>query len=118
MLSKAAGADAHAALIVGLNSDASVKRLKGAQRPINNFDDRAFTLAGLYAVDAVTGFEDDTPHELIQIIQPDYLIKGGDWKEEDIVGADIVKNRGGKINIIPYINGYSTSEVIKKIQSL
>ncbi|MBC8046202.1 MAG: D-glycero-beta-D-manno-heptose 1-phosphate adenylyltransferase [Fimbriimonadaceae bacterium] len=100
-------------LIVGLNSDASVKRLKGESRPINNFDTRAKVLASLYAVDAVIQFEEDTPIELIKMIQPDVLVKGGDYKEDEIVGADIVKQNGGRIVVIPFLAGYSTTKILE-----
>lgn len=102
----------NAAVIVGLNADESVKRLKGPSRPVNNQNDRAFLLASLYAVTAVTIFEEDTPLELIKAIQPDFLVKGGDYQEDAIVGADIVKSREGKIVIVPYLSQYSTTGLI------
>ena len=105
-------------LIVGLNSDASVSRLKGKERPIVNQLDRSEMLAALEMVDAVIIFEDDTPEELIQLIKPDVLCKGGDWSIENIVGGDFVKSYGGQVVSIPFIQGYSSSSLINKIKSL
>lgn len=105
-------------LIVGLNSDESVRRLKGDQRPINSFEDRVLMLAGLESVDYITGFEDDTPAELIQIIKPDVLVKGGDYTVDNIVGAAFVKSYGGKVEALSFEEGYSTSNIIQKIKSL
>lgn len=102
-------------LIIGLNSDASVKRLKGSNRPVNNEQNRAIVLAALEAVDYIIVFEDDTPYELIKEIQPDILVKGGDWNKDSIVGADIVKAKGGKVISMPYREGLSTTNIIKKI---
>jgi rfaE bifunctional protein nucleotidyltransferase chain/domain len=104
-------------LIVGLNSDSSVKKLKGSGRPLNPERARAEVLAALECVDVVTLFPEDTPFELIKKILPDVLFKGGDWKEEEIVGADIVKANGGSVKVISYVKGYSTTEMIKKITS-
>ncbi len=105
-------------LILGLNSDSSVKKLnKGANRPIQNENDRALILSALQFVEAITIFNEDTPLELIKIIQPDILVKGGDWKENEIVGADIVKTKGGTVAIIPFVEGYSTTNIEKKIKS-
>ena len=103
-------------LVVGLNSDASVKRLKGADRPVQDENARAFVLAGLSTVDAVIIFDEDTPLNLIKAIQPDVLVKGGDWPEDQIVGAEIVKARGGEVLSLPFSEGYSTSELIEKIR--
>jgi rfaE bifunctional protein nucleotidyltransferase chain/domain len=100
---------------VGLNSSTSVKRLKGAHRPINDEMTRQYLLAALEPVDAVVVFEDDTPYHLIKIIQPDILVKGGDWQPELIVGSDIVLLKGGKVISLPYIEGYSTTNLEKKI---
>jgi D-beta-D-heptose 7-phosphate kinase/D-beta-D-heptose 1-phosphate adenosyltransferase len=100
------------ALIVGLNADDSVKRLKGPERPKNTYADRALLLASLYAVDAVIGFEEDTPIKLIQSIKPDILVKGGDYTEDAIAGANEVKQGGGRIVIIPLLAGYSTTNII------
>jgi D-beta-D-heptose 7-phosphate kinase/D-beta-D-heptose 1-phosphate adenosyltransferase len=101
-------------LIVGLNSDASVSRLKGASRPINPQNDRATLLSGLKAVDSVMIFEDDTPFNLIRQLEPDVLIKGGDYTIETIVGADVVLNRGGEVLIAPTLEGRSTTNIISK----
>lgn len=102
-------------LVVGLNSDQSVKRLKGEERPINNEQDRAEVLCALEFVDYVVIFEEDTPYDLISKIQPDVLTKGGDYKEEEIVGADIVKQRGGKVVLVPFVEGKSTTNIFRKI---
>ena len=102
-------------LIVGLNSDASVKRLKGEKRPINNQLARAKVLASLFFVDAVVIFEDDTPEDLIKSVIPDILVKGGDYDFNDIVGADFVMARGGLVEIIPFVEGYSSSDILKKL---
>jgi len=102
-------------LIVGLNSDSSVKRLKGDSRPINNEHDRAIVLAGLASVDYVVIFEEDTPYELIKKIQPDVLVKGGDWAVEYIVGHDIVQKKGGMVKSLLFVDGKSTTDIIKKI---
>ncbi len=96
-------------LIIGLNSDASVKRLKGKDRPKNKEQDRALLLAALQYVDAVVLFEEDTPQQLIELIQPDVLVKGGDYTLDQIVGADIVQAKGGEVHIVPLIKGISTT---------
>ena len=115
-LSKAA--DLGDKLILGLNSDASVKKLdKGANRPIQTENDRALILSSLQLIDALIIFEEDTPYELIKAIQPDVLVKGGDWKEDQIAGADIVKARGGLVATIPFVEGYSTTNIEKKIKN-
>jgi rfaE bifunctional protein nucleotidyltransferase chain/domain len=101
-------------LVVGLNSDASVKRLKGKTRPVNSEKDRAIVLAGLESVSSVVIFEEDTPYELIKLIQPDILVKGGDWKEDSIIGAAIVKAKGGKVISLPFWEGLSTTNIINK----
>ncbi|EQC43431.1 D-glycero-beta-D-manno-heptose 1-phosphate adenylyltransferase [Bacteriovorax sp. Seq25_V] len=103
-------------LVVGVNSDASVKRLKGEDRPINNELDRKFMLENLKAVDFVFVFEEDTPYELIKKIQPDVLVKGGDWKVEDIVGHDIVAMKGGVTKSLRFEDGYSTTGLINQVQ--
>ena len=105
-------------LVLGLNSDSSVKKIKGSARPINKQLDRARVLSALSCVDYLTIFSEDTPLKLIRLIQPDVLVKGGDWQAEKIVGADFVKSRGGKVMAIPYIKGYSTTQQIKKIREL
>lgn len=103
-------------LIVGLNSDASVRKLKGETRPIKNIDNRLAVLAGLESVDMVVVFEEDTPIELITALRPDVLVKGGDYKIEDIVGADFVVAHGGEVKIIEFVEGESSSAIIKKIE--
>jgi rfaE bifunctional protein nucleotidyltransferase chain/domain len=105
-------------LIVGVNSDASVKHIKGPERPINNEEARIMTLASLQMVDYVILFDEDTPIELIKIIHPNILLKGGDWPEDKIVGFDFVKSYNGTVKIIPFIKGFSTSETLKKINTL
>jgi len=105
-------------LILGLNSDESVKRLKGEQRPINKESDRAIILAALECIDAVVIFHEDTPTELIQALTPDILVKGGDYTKEQIVGADYVEQCGGEVVIVPFVKGYSTTETLAKIHSL
>lgn len=104
-------------LIIGLNSAASVSRLKGPHRPINDELTRQHQMAALAFVDAVVSFEQDTPFELIKLIVPDVLVKGGDWKPEQIVGSDIVQAAGGKVLSLPYIEGYSTTSIEQKIKS-
>jgi D-glycero-beta-D-manno-heptose 1-phosphate adenylyltransferase len=105
-------------LIVGVNSDASVKRLKGTSRPVNNQQSRALLLASLIMVDAVSIFDEDTPLELIMNIMPDVLIKGGDYNANTIVGAKEVIANGGKIEIIPLEEGFSTTDIIKKLKQV
>ena len=104
-------------LIIGLNSDSSVKKLKGNERPVNNEQSRALVLASLAIVDAVTIFSEPTPLELILSIKPDVLVKGGDYKLEDIVGASEVLSWGGKVVINPILQGFSSSSIIHKIQN-
>lgn len=99
-------------LIVGLNSDASVKRLKGETRPVNNEESRALLLASLLMVDAVVIFEEDTPLELIKAIMPDVLVKGGDYSEEQIAGAKEVIANGGRVVINPILEGFSTTTIV------
>ena len=103
-------------LIVGLNSDPSVQKLKGPGRPLNPESDRAEVLAGLQAVDAVVIFNEDTPAELIAELIPDLLVKGADWGEGEIVGADTVKAHGGRVVRIPLLEGRSTSGLIRAIR--
>ena len=102
-------------LVVGLNSDASVQRIKGKNRPIVKGEDRALILSSLVCVDYVIFFEEDTPENLIRAVKPDILVKGADWKEEAIVGSGFVKSYGGKVVRIEYLKGYSTSAIINKI---
>lgn len=109
-------ADLGDVLIVGLNSDASVSRLKGSHRPIVDETSRSILLSALECIDAVVLFEEDTPLRLIQEIQPDVLVKGGDYTEETIVGADVVKAKGGSIHCIPLTPGCSTSRIEEKIK--
>ncbi|MFT3844297.1 MAG: D-glycero-beta-D-manno-heptose 1-phosphate adenylyltransferase [Lacibacter sp.] len=105
-------------LIVGLNSDASTKRLKGEGRPVNNEDNRALMLASLIMVDAVVLFDEDTPLQLITTIMPDVLVKGGDYTIDTIVGAKEVIANGGKVEVIPLVEGLSTTNLLKKIETL
>lgn len=105
-------------LVVGLNSDASAKRLKGEGRPVMDENSRALMLASLLMVDAVVIFDEDTPLELIGLVRPDVLIKGGDYTLEEIVGAKEVMASGGRVVINPIIKGFSTSGIIDKIRSL
>ncbi len=101
-------------LVLGLNSDSSVRRIKGPKRPIIGEKDRAMLLAGMEPVDYVTVFKEDTPEKLIRLVQPDVLIKGGDWKSGEIIGSDIAK----KVVRIPLVKGRSTTELINKIAKL
>lgn len=103
-------------LIVGINSDASVKRLKGPERPINSTESRALVMANFVLVDAVVVFEEDTPYELITTLLPDVLVKGGDYTIETIVGAKEVIANGGKVIINPIVDGFSTTNIIEKIK--
>jgi D-glycero-beta-D-manno-heptose 1-phosphate adenylyltransferase len=103
-------------LIVGLNADSSVKRLKGESRPVNGQDSRALVLASLLIVDAVVLFEEDTPIELIKIVMPDVLVKGGDYTIEQVVGAKEVIANGGKVIINPILEGFSTTDLINQIR--
>lgn len=105
-------------LIIGVNTDKSVSDLKGPERPINQQDDRANVLSALRAVDVVVLFDESTPLSLISEIMPDILVKGGDYTLETIVGADIVLAHQGKVEIIPFVDGKSTSSIINKIKSL
>ncbi len=102
-------------LIVGLNSDSSVKKIKGAKRPIQDQTTRSKMLASLSYVSYVILFDDETPYNLIQSVQPDVLVKGGDYKPENIVGYDIVTKKGGQVITIPFFKGHSTTELINKI---
>ena len=105
-------------LVVGVNSDASVKRLKGDERPLNNEQDRAFQLASLLFVDAVCIFDEDTPKDLIESVNPHVLAKGGDYTLSNIVGADFVFRNGGNVEVIPFVQGYSTTSLIERIKKL
>ena len=105
-------------LVIGVNSDASARRLnKGENRPVNSLDDRMAILAALGCVSLVVPFEDDTPLELIRRVRPEHLVKGGDWTPDKIVGADIVKNYGGQVHSIPFRFKRSTTDLIRRIRS-
>ena len=105
-------------LIVGINSDESVKRVKGPERPVNMLEDRAYVLSALKSVDYVIPFEEDTPLNLINLIMPDILVKGGDYTIDRIIGAQEVLANGGKVEIIPFVPGKSTSAIIDTIKTL
>jgi D-beta-D-heptose 7-phosphate kinase / D-beta-D-heptose 1-phosphate adenosyltransferase len=102
-------------LVVGLNSDASVRNLKGPTRPVNDQDARAIVLAGLQSVDFVTVFDELTPLALIKAVRPDVLIKGADYQKEEVVGASFVESYGGRVYLAPVRNGYSTSNTLRKL---
>jgi len=104
-------------LIVGLNSDASVKALKGASRPVLPETDRIELIAAMEMVDYVVVFAEPDPHHVISVLRPGVLVKGGDWSPDRIVGADVVEAEGGKVAVIPYIKGFSTTEIIDKVRS-
>ena len=104
------------ALVVGVNSDESVRRLKGPERPIRSAAERCYVLAALESVDAVVVFEQDTPRELITLLRPDVLVKGGDYTEETIVGAAEVRERGGEVIVIPLTPGHSTTSTIERLR--
>jgi rfaE bifunctional protein nucleotidyltransferase chain/domain len=105
-------------LMVGLNDDASVTRLKGFPRPITNSESRSLMLSGLFMVDGVVLFEEDTPLNLIECLRPDILVKGGDWKPEDIVGGGETVVRGGKVISLKFSEGYSTTGLLQRILKL
>jgi len=102
-------------LLIGLNSDSSVKTIKGNKRPINNENDRAAVLDNLKPVDYVVIFNEENPYNLIRQILPDFLVKGGDWSPENIIGSDIVMKNGGKVISLKYVDDYSTTAIISKI---
>lgn len=112
-LSKAA--DLGDILVIGLNSDQSVRRIKGDSRPITDEKSRSVLLAAMAFVSAVVIFDEDTPYELIRMVNPDILVKGSDYKPEEVVGHDIVEAKGGKVITIDFLDGYSTSAIEKKI---
>ncbi len=114
----ARAADYGNVLVVGVNTDASVRKLKGPDRPVTSESDRAFQLASLLCVDAVCLFEEETPLSLIETIKPDVLVKGGDYTIDRIVGADFVQQNGGSVEIIPFVQGYSTTGLIERIRTL
>jgi len=104
-------------LIVGLNSDDSVRRLKGPSRPVRGEAERAYVMAALEAVDAVVIFEQDTPLEIVRHLQPTVIVKGGDYTPETVVGADDVRARGGDVVIVPLTSGQSTTSIIERLQA-
>lgn len=106
-----------AALIVGINSDASVRRLKGPDRPVRSAPERAYVLAALEAVDAVVVFDEDTPLALVEKLEPDVIVKGGDYSPETIVGADVVRARNGRVVVVPLVPGQSTTSIIEKLRA-
>ncbi|MBO6027201.1 MAG: D-glycero-beta-D-manno-heptose 1-phosphate adenylyltransferase [Bacteroidales bacterium] len=112
----AKAADMGDVLVVGLNTDASVRRLKGEGRPVNDENARALVLAALSFVDAVVLFDEDTPYELIKAVRPDVLVKGADYKPEEIVGYDIVTSYGGRVETIDLVEGYSTTGMIASLR--
>lgn len=105
------------ALIIGINSDRSVRAIKGPERPVNPEDERAEVLLALACVDAVVVFDEETPYAIISLIQPDILVKGADWGADDIVGRDVVEARGGKVVRTALVDGVSTSELIRKVKA-
>lgn len=102
-------------LVVGLNSDRSVRSIKGDSRPVTPQDDRAYVVVSLKSVDYVTIFDEDTPLHLTEYLEPHVLVKGGDWSEDRVVGGESVVKRGGSVKIIPFVNGRSTTSLIEKI---
>jgi rfaE bifunctional protein nucleotidyltransferase chain/domain len=104
-------------LIIGMNTDSSVKRIKGDNRPINNQEARGLQLASLRFVEDVIYFDEDTPYDLIEFLQPDVLVKGADYKHDQIVGADIIKAKGGVVTTIDFVDGFSTTKLIEKIKN-
>ncbi len=105
-------------LVVGINDDGSISRLKGADRPIHELDDRVTMLAALQCVDYVVPFSDDTPLSLIQSVRPDILVKGDDYTVSDIAGSEDVLSYGGKVELVPLLKGYSTTDIIDRIKNL
>lgn len=105
-------------LVIGLNSDDSVRRLKGPTRPVNGEKERAFVLAALSCVDYVVLFGEDTPKELIETVRPDVLVKGGDYDITAIVGADFVQRNGGTVTTVPFVEGFSSTRIIEQLNSL
>ena len=103
-------------LIVGLNSDSSIQNLKGKNRPIIDENSRAILLASLQFIDAIVLFSEDTPHQLIETILPDILAKGGDYKLEEITGHEVVLQNGGEVILVPFIDGFSTTNIVNKIK--
>ena len=105
-------------LIIGINSDDSVRKLKGDSRPINTLNDRAYVLSGLTIVDYIIAFDELTPLKLISQVLPDILVKGGDYKIDEIVGNDFVEKNGGIVKTVPYLDGASTTDIINKIKEM
>jgi D-beta-D-heptose 7-phosphate kinase/D-beta-D-heptose 1-phosphate adenosyltransferase len=105
-------------LVVGINTDNSVKRLKGSSRPINDEGFRSLMLASIQYIDTVLLFDEETPLNLITILMPDVLVKGGDYTVEQIVGADVVLKNGGEVKIVPIVKGYSTTKIVESIQKI
>ena len=103
-------------LVVALNKDSSVARLKGVGRPIVKYDARALVLSGLESVDWVVGFDEDTPEALLETVQPDILVKGGDYTEDEVVGAEIVRSAGGSVRVLSLVEMSSTSHIVKRIK--
>ncbi|MDD4860458.1 MAG: D-glycero-beta-D-manno-heptose 1-phosphate adenylyltransferase [Candidatus Omnitrophica bacterium] len=103
------------ALVIGLNGDISVRSLKGKGRPVNNEKDRAKVLSALGFVDHIVIFNEDTPEKLIRKLVPDVLVKGADWKNKTVSGVDFIRSRGGKVIFIPFVSGYSTTSILKRI---
>lgn len=103
-------------LVVAVNSDRSTRAIKGPGRPINSQEARAELLAALDFVDGVVIFDDDDPFKVIEFLMPNILVKGGDWAEDAIIGADVVKQGGGEVRRIPYVSGHATTDTIKKIR--
>ena len=114
----ARAADLADRLIVGLNTDSSVKRIKGAGRPINNEEARATLLASMSFVNAVVLFDEDTPENIIKIIEPDVLVKGNDYRVENIVGSEFVQSKGGRVITLPLLEGFSSTSLIEKINQM
>jgi D-beta-D-heptose 7-phosphate kinase/D-beta-D-heptose 1-phosphate adenosyltransferase len=102
-------------LVVAINSDSSVKKIKGPNRPINSAKDRAIVLSAISVIDFITTFNESTPARIIKQLNPDILVKGGDWKKGEIVGENFIESKGGKVCSIPFIKGYSTSRFITEI---
>lgn len=113
----AKAADLGDVLVIGLNTDASVSRIKGPQRPVVDQQSRALLLAALHFTTAIVYFDEPTPYELIKKVQPDILVKGKDYKAEDVVGYDIVMDKGGKVETIELVEGFSTTNLIQKIKT-
>ena len=105
-------------LVVGLNTDASVRKLKGPERPLNREKDRAEVLGALECVDHIVLFKESTPDRLIRAVRPGVLVKGGDWKKEEIVGSAFVESYGGKVRSLPFVDGFSTTGLIKRLQKV